>query len=178
MYVLPGDRCLADLQADWKEHCPGWDRSLAEALCKEFRIDARAEFAWLPEEQRFLVALILVLAGRPDLLVLDDFPSRDRESRNGSWRQALAGRLDEGMSVLFSPPWPLYKYEALNYCIWGHSSTRVPLDEVRLSADYMFLLKSGEVAWEGKPDRFFTTHHQITLASSVWHEPPILPDVV
>jgi ABC-2 type transport system ATP-binding protein len=179
MYVLPGDRCLADLQADWRKHCPGWDRSSAQALCKEFRIDARAELARLPEEQRFLAPLILVLAGRPDLLVLDDFPSRDRESRDGSWRQALVGSLDEGMSVLLSPPWPLPKVELPDCtCIWGSNSPCGSLDEARRLADCMVLLNSGKVDWADKPDRFFTTHHQITLASSVWHEPPILPDVV
>jgi ABC-2 type transport system ATP-binding protein len=82
---------------------PGWDQSYAESLLRRFDLKAEQKIKGLSHGQRVKAALLLALARRPRLLVLDEpTTGLDPVARHevlGSLMEVLA---DERRTILFS----------------------------------------------------------------------------
>jgi ABC-2 type transport system ATP-binding protein len=58
---------------DWSSRFyPRWDPQLADSLCAQMGLDARAKVGALSKGQTSKLALLLALAHRPELVILDD----------------------------------------------------------------------------------------------------------
>ena len=82
---------------------PGWDAPYAQVLLKRFGLRAEQKIKGLSHGQRVKATLLLVLARRPKLLVLDEpTTGLDPVARHEILRELTAVMTDEGRSVLFS----------------------------------------------------------------------------
>jgi ABC-2 type transport system ATP-binding protein len=82
---------------------PGWDQPYAEALLKRFGLRAAHRVKGLSHGQRVKASLLLVLARRPRLLVLDEpTTGLDPVVRHEVLRELTDVLLDDERSVLFS----------------------------------------------------------------------------
>jgi ABC-2 type transport system ATP-binding protein len=82
---------------------PSWDEGYAQALLKRFDLQAQHRIKGLSHGQRVKAALLLVLARRPRLLVLDEpTTGLDPVVRHEVLRELTSVMTDEGRSVLFS----------------------------------------------------------------------------
>lgn len=82
---------------------PGWDAPYAQLLLKRFGLRAEQRIKGLSHGQRVKATLLLVLARRPKLLVLDEpTTGLDPVARHEILRELTAVMTDEGRSILFS----------------------------------------------------------------------------
>src|SRR5579863_10216890 len=82
---------------------PNWDASYAQILLKRFGLRAEQKMKGFSHGQRVKAALLLVLARRPRLLVLDEpTTGLDPVARHEVLKELTAVMTDEGRSVLFS----------------------------------------------------------------------------
>jgi ABC-2 type transport system ATP-binding protein len=82
---------------------PTWDPSYAQLLLKRFGLHAEQKIKGLSHGQRVKGALLLVLARKPQLLVLDEpTTGLDPVARQEILRELTAVMADEGRSILFS----------------------------------------------------------------------------
>jgi ABC-2 type transport system ATP-binding protein len=82
---------------------PGWDPGYAQALLKRFGLRAEQKLKGLSHGQRVKSVLLLVLARRPKLLVLDEpTTGLDPVARHEVLRELTDVMADEGRSILFS----------------------------------------------------------------------------
>ena len=82
---------------------PGWDATYAQLLLKRFGLRAEQKIKGLSHGQRVKATLLLVLARRPRLLVLDEpTTGLDPVARHEILRELTAVMNDDGRSVLFS----------------------------------------------------------------------------
>ena len=82
---------------------PSWDAPYAQVLLKRFGLRAEQKIKGLSHGQRVKATLLLVLARRPKLLVLDEpTTGLDPVARHEVLRELTAVMTDEGRSVLFS----------------------------------------------------------------------------
>ena len=82
---------------------PGWDEPYAQLLLKRFGLRAEQKIKGLSHGQRVKSTLLLVLARRPRLLVLDEpTTGLDPVARHEILRELTAVMNDEGRSILFS----------------------------------------------------------------------------
>jgi ABC-2 type transport system ATP-binding protein len=82
---------------------PKWDAAYAQLLLKRFGLRAAQKIKGLSHGQRVKATLLLVLARRPRLLVLDEpTTGLDPVARHEILRELTAVMSDEGRSVLFS----------------------------------------------------------------------------
>jgi len=82
---------------------PNWDASYAQQLLKRFGLRAEQKIKGLSHGQLVKATLLLVLARRPKLLVLDEpTTGLDPVARHEVLRELTAVMTDEGRSVLFS----------------------------------------------------------------------------
>ena len=82
---------------------PNWDASYAQQLLKRFGLRAEQKIKGLSHGQRVKATLLLVLARRPKLLVLDEpTTGLDPVARHEVLKELTAVMTDEGRSVLFS----------------------------------------------------------------------------
>ena len=122
---------------------PTWDDAYAEELRKEFGLDLRARLKNLSKGQRARAGLMVALAYRPELLVLDE-PSSGldpivRRDILGAIIETIA---EEGRTVLFS----------------SHL-----LSEVERVSDQVAMIKSGRVLFCDTLDRIKGRHRRITV---------------
>jgi ABC-2 type transport system ATP-binding protein len=81
----------------------GWDAAYAETLLKRFDLRPEQKVRGLSHGQRVKASLLLVLARRPRLLVLDEpTTGLDPVARHEILRELVAAVQDEQRSVLFS----------------------------------------------------------------------------
>lgn len=80
-----------------------WDGALARRLCEDAGLDPRAKVRTLSGGQRTRLALALVLARRPEVLLLDEpLADLDPLARLEVQQTLLAEAVDSGMTVLMS----------------------------------------------------------------------------
>ena len=82
---------------------PNWDPAYAQVLLKRFGLRAEQKIKGLSHGQRTKSTLLLVLARKPKLLVLDEpTTGLDPVARHEILRELTAVMTDEGRSILFS----------------------------------------------------------------------------
>ena len=82
---------------------PNWDGSYAQILLKRFGLRAEQTIKGFSHGQRVKAALLLVLARKPQLLVLDEpTTGLDPVARHEILRELTGVMADEGRSILFS----------------------------------------------------------------------------
>jgi ABC-2 type transport system ATP-binding protein len=122
---------------------PTWDEDYADELRREFALDSRQRVSTLSRGQRARAGLLMALAHRPDLLVLDE-PSSGLDP---VVRQEILGAIvrtvaDEGRTVLFS----------------SHL-----LDEVERVADHVAMLHEGRLMACDSLDQIRRQHHRFII---------------
>jgi ABC-2 type transport system ATP-binding protein len=122
---------------------PTWDHEYAESLRQEFELDPVAKVKQLSKGQRARAGLLIALAYRPPLLVLDEPSSGlDPIVRRDILGAIIRTIADEGRTVLFS----------------SHL-----LAEVERVSDQVAMIKSGRILFCDELDRIKQTHARMTL---------------
>jgi ABC-2 type transport system ATP-binding protein len=152
---LPGWMRVDELLRFARAFYPAWEPAYAEELRETFELDRAACIKNLSKGQRARAGLVIALAYRPDLLVLDE-PSSGldpivRRDILGAIVRTIA---EEGRTVFFS----------------SHL-----LDEVERVADHVAMLEKGKLLFSGALDEIRETHHRLTLRfESAQVRPPAL----
>ena len=152
---LPGWMRLGELFRYTRAFYPNWDESFAEELRASFALDLGAKVKHLSKGQRARAGLVLALAHRPELLILDEPSSGlDPIVRRDILEAIIRTIAEEGRTVLFS----------------SHL-----LHEVERVADRVALVDRGRVVFSGALDQIKGTHHRLTLRFAAPRpEPPAL----
>ena len=140
---LPGWMRVGELLRYTRAFYPTWDDAYAEDLRRAFDLDPAARVKHLSRGQRARAGLLVALAYRPELLVLDE-PSAglDPIVRRDILAAIIRTIADEGRTVLFS----------------SHL-----LDEVERVSDHVALIDRGRVAVCGPLEEVKEAHHRLTL---------------
>jgi len=124
-----------------------WDVQLATSLCRDFQLDLEQKVRTLSRGQHVRTALVLALAHRPELLVLDEPSSGlDPVVRKDVLEAILRTIANEGRTVLFS----------------SHL-----LDEVERMSDRLALIDRGRIVVSGDLETIRASHHQIVVRGPV-----------
>ncbi|MBX3444841.1 MAG: ABC transporter ATP-binding protein [Planctomyces sp.] len=122
---------------------PNWDDRFAAELREAFDLDGRAKVKGLSRGQRARMGLLLALAHRPELLVLDEPSSGlDPVVRRDILGAIIRTIADEGRTVLFS----------------SHL-----LDEVERVADRVAIIHQGRIVLTASMDEIKESHRRMTL---------------
>src|SRR5436305_4136447 len=140
---LPGWMRVDELMRYMRAFYPTWDEDYAQDLRHQFALDPAAKVKTLSKGQKARAGLLVALAYRPELLLLDE-PSSGldpivRRDILGAIVRTIA---DEGRTVLFS----------------SHL-----LDEVERVSDRVAMLKAGRILFTGDMDDIKQSHHRLTL---------------
>lgn len=134
---------------------PTWDENYAQQLLKEFNLDPSARLSKLSKGQRSRAGLLVAMAYRPQLLVLDEPSSGlDPIVRRDILGAIIRTIADDGRTVLFS----------------SHL-----LGEVERVSDQIAIVKQGKILLTDTLDNVKENHIRVTL---YFHEaqtsPPLL----
>jgi ABC-2 type transport system ATP-binding protein len=122
---------------------PKWDAAYAESLRKRFGLEPAARIKNLSRGESAKAGLLVALAHRPELLLLDEPSSGlDPVVRRDILEAIIRTVADEGRTVFFS----------------SHL-----LDEVERVSDHLAMMVDGKVVLAGPLDDIKTSHHQLTL---------------
>jgi len=122
---LPGWMRVDELIRYSRAFYPAWDDAYAEELRTRFALDPAAKIGTLSKGQKARAGLVVALAYRPELLVLDEPSSGlDPIVRRDILGAVLRTIADEGRTVLFS----------------SHL-----LEEVEQVADHVTMIRQGEI---------------------------------
>lgn len=140
---LPNWMRVFELMRYTQAFFPAWDTGYATELLEAFQLDPQASVKALSRGQRARMGLLLALAHRPDLLILDE-PSSGldplvRRDILGSIIRTIA---DDGRTVFFS----------------SHL-----LDEVEQVADHVAIIHQGKMMLAATMDHLRETHRRMTL---------------
>ncbi len=135
---LPGWMRVGELLRYSRAFYPAWDDGYAEELRRTFALDGAAKIKTLSKGQKARLGLLIALAYRPELLVLDE-PSSGldpivRRDIVGAVMRTIA---DEGRTVLFS----------------SHL-----LDEVEQVADHVTMIDGGRIVLSAPLDEIRASH--------------------
>jgi ABC-2 type transport system ATP-binding protein len=156
---LPGWMRVDELMRYMRAFYPTWDEEYAQDLRRQFALEPAAKVKHLSKGQKARAGLLVALAYRPELLLLDE-PSSGldpivRRDILGAIVRTIA---DEGRTVLFS----------------SHL-----LDEVERVSDCVAMLKQGQIAFAGELDEVKQSHHRLTLRfEDARHQPPPVEGVL
>ncbi len=152
---LPNWMRVGELMRYTQAFFPNWDDNYAEELRQAFDLDAPARIKNLSRGQRARAGLLVALAHRPELLVLDEPSSGlDPIVRRDILGAIIRTIADEGRTVLFS----------------SHL-----LDEVERVADRVAIIHNGRIMLTAPMDEIKDTHRRVTLRFGQAHElPPAL----
>jgi ABC-type multidrug transport system ATPase subunit len=156
---LPGWMRVDELMRYMRAFYPTWDEAYAQDLRRQFALDPAAKVKTLSKGQKARAGLLVALAYRPELLLLDE-PSSGldpivRRDILGAIVRTIA---DEGRTVLFS----------------SHL-----LDEVERISDRVAMLKGGRIVFAGELDEIKKTHHELVLRfDQTLAKPPQLEGVL
>ena len=156
---LPGWMRVAELLRYSRAFYPRWDDAYAEELRRTFELPAAAHVGSLSKGQRARVGLLIALAYRPELLVLDEPSSGlDPLVRRDILGAIIRTIAEEGRTVLFS----------------SHL-----LDEVERVSDHVALIHQGRVVFSAALDDLKETHRCLTLRfAEPLAQPPALAGVL
>ncbi len=140
---LPNWMRVRELMRYTQAFYPAWDERYAEELRDAFDLDPQVKVKNLSRGQRARAGLLVALAHRPDLLVLDE-PSSGLDP---VVRRDILGAIirtigEEGRTVLFS----------------SHL-----LDEVERVADRVAIIHQGKILLNASMDEIKETHRRVTL---------------
>jgi ABC-type multidrug transport system ATPase subunit len=140
---LPAWMRVDELMRYTRAFYPQWDDAYAEALRGAFSLDRHARVGDLSRGQKARMGLLVALAYRPELLVLDEPSSGlDPIVRRNILEAIIRTIADEGRTVLFS----------------SHL-----LDEVERVADYVTMISRGRVALSAPLGELKATHGGASL---------------
>lgn len=140
---LPNWMRVGELMRYTQAFFPTWDERFAEELREAFDLDRLARVKTLSRGQRARAGLLVALAHRPELLVLDEPSSGlDPVVRRDILGAIIRTIADEGRTVLFS----------------SHL-----LDEVERVADRVAIIHQGRVLLTAAMDEVKDTHRRVTL---------------
>ena len=121
----------------------GWDDAFANQLRDRFELDPQQQIKRLSRGQLARAGLLIALAHRPDLLILDEPSSGlDPVVRNDILAAIIRTVADEGRTVIFS----------------SHL-----LDEVERVADWVTILHKGRTALSAPLDEILRSHRRLVL---------------
>ncbi len=140
---LPNWMRVRELMRYTQAFYPAWDERYAEEMREAFDLDPKARVRNLSRGQRARAGLLVAIAHRPELLVLDE-PSSGLDP---VVRRDILGAIirtigDEGRTVLFS----------------SHL-----LDEVERVADRVAIIHQGKIILTASMDEMKETHRRITV---------------
>jgi ABC-2 type transport system ATP-binding protein len=152
---LPNWMSVRELMRYTRAFYPSWDERYAEELRETFELDPKARIRGLSRGQRARAGLLVALAHRPELLVLDEPSSGlDPVVRRDILGAIIRTIAEEGRTVLFS----------------SHL-----LDEVERVADQIAIIHRGKILLAGSMDDIKDTHRKLTFRfDRVLLEPPEL----
>ena len=153
---LPDWMRISELLRYMRAFYPTWDDDFAEDLRQQFDLDPAARVKTLSQGQRARVGLLVALAYRPELLVLDE-PSTglDPIVRREILAAIIRTIAEEGRTVLFS----------------SHL-----LDEVERVSDHVALLDRGRLVLSESLETIKASHCRVTLRfDEPLASPPALP---
>jgi ABC-2 type transport system ATP-binding protein len=134
---LPGWMRVDELVRYSRAFYPGWDDAYAEELRRAFALDSTAKIRNLSRGQKARLGLLIALAYRPELLVLDEPSSGlDPIVRRDILGAVIRTIADEGRTVLFSSHLLHEVEEVADHVTMIHQGRIVvsaPLDEIRES---------------------------------------------
>ena len=136
-----------------------WDEVYAERLREEFGLSGSARIKALSRGEKAKAGLLVAVAHRPDVLLLDEPSSGlDAVARQDILAAVVRTVAEEGRTVVFS----------------SHL-----LEEVERVADHVAMIHEGRVALDMPMDAIKATHHKYVVR---WPEPrperPDLPGVI
>jgi ABC-2 type transport system ATP-binding protein len=140
---MPGWMRVWELMRYTQAFFPSWDPAYAQELRDRFELDPDATVKDLSKGQRARAGLLVALAHRPDLLVLDE-PSAglDPLVRRDILEAIIRAIADEGRTVLFS----------------SHL-----LHEVERVSDHVTMINKGKIVFSAPLDDIKATHRCLTL---------------
>jgi len=140
---LPGWMRVAELLRYTRAFYPTWDDAYAEELRQTFALDPTAKIQHLSKGQKARAGLLIALAYRPELLVLDEPSSGlDPIVRRDILGAVLRTIAEEGRTVLFS----------------SHL-----LEEVERVADHVTMIHQGTIALSAPLDEIKRSHPGASL---------------
>jgi ABC-2 type transport system ATP-binding protein len=140
---LPGWMTVEELVRYSRALYPGWDDVYAEELRQMFALDPAARIKTLSRGQKARAGLLLALAHRPELLVLDEPSSGlDPIVRRDILGAVIHTIAQEGRTVLFS----------------SHL-----LDEVERLADHVTMIHAGRIAVSAPLETLKRSHRSVTV---------------
>src|SRR5580698_4386052 len=149
---LPDWMSVGELMRYTQAFFPNWDEAYAAELREAFDLDRKARIKNLSRGQRARTGLLVALAHRPELLVLDEPSSGlDPVVRRDILGAIIRTIADEGRTVLFS----------------SHL-----LDEVERVADRVAIIHEGRILLTAPMDEIKETHRRMTLRFGQSHNRP------
>jgi ABC-2 type transport system ATP-binding protein len=135
---LPGWMRVEELIRYSRAFYPAWDDAYAEELRRAFELDSSAKIRTLSKGQKARAGLLIALAHRPELLVLDEPSSGlDPIVRRDILGAVIRTIADEGRTVLFS----------------SHL-----LEEVEQVADHVTMINHGKIVLSASLDAIRESH--------------------
>jgi ABC-2 type transport system ATP-binding protein len=150
---LPPWMCVEELLHYTRAFYSGWDAVYAEDLREQFGLSRNAIVRTLSQGQQARTGLLIALAYRPDLLLLDEPSSGlDPVVRRDILEAIIRTVAEEGRTVLFS----------------SHL-----LDEVERVADQVAMIRDGRVVLCGRLDDIKQAHRRVVMRfASPLNAPP------
>ncbi len=140
---LPNWMTIAQLMRYNQAFYRGWDETFANQLRDQFELDPKQQIKQLSRGQRARAGLLIALAHRPDLLILDEPSSGlDPVVRRDILSAIIRTVADEGRTVLFS----------------SHL-----LEEVERVADRVAMIHDGRVGLSGPLPEILQNHRRLVL---------------
>lgn len=152
---LPGWMRVDELMNYTRAFYPNWDVSFAENLREDFGLDPAKRIKHLSQGQQAKTGLLVALAYRPELLVLDEPSSGlDPVVRREMLEVIIRRVANEGRTVFFS----------------SHL-----LDEIERVCDHLAMIHHGELKLTGRLDDLRDAHCHVTIQfDQAFSEKPIL----
>jgi len=134
---------VRELMAYTQAFYPDWDPAYAEDLRKGFGLPLEAKIKGLSRGEKAKAGLLMALAHRPELLLLDEPSSGlDAVARTDILGEVVRSVAEEGRTVIFS----------------SHL-----LDEVERVSDHVAMIDDGVVALDMSMDALKESHHQFIV---------------